>query len=78
MRGRKLTASEKEEVRKELVDVNFQKIEEIVHGLELDKLEKDDPVLATIYSQLYEQGKALTRAKVKTQVDRNHEEVMKQ
>ncbi|CAG8527376.1 9708_t:CDS:2 [Ambispora gerdemannii] len=76
VKDRKLKPSEKEEVRKELSKVN-KELDKTIQEFELEKLEKDDPeLLATIYSQFYEQGKVLTRLKVKTSVDRPYEEAM--
>lgn len=78
MKGRKLTDSEKAKVREELKNVD-KGIFKSFRGNEFKNLEKDYPeLLDAVYSQLYEQGKILTRLKSNTAVNRSDEEVLKQ
>jgi len=76
-----LSNKEKEEVKKELENVedDFKETDKTLQKIELKVLEEEKPsALASVYSQLYEQGKVTVRLKDKTSVDRSKEELKKQ
>jgi len=78
MRTRRLSSKEKEEMWAELNKIN-KKLYKDLQSHDLKKVEKETPeMLATLYTQLYEDGKTLIRIKEKTSTNRPYEEVKKQ
>lgn len=78
MSGRRLTPAEKDKLQKELDRVGTD-LDKIVQTIELKKLEEKDPaMLASLYSQFYEQAKILAQLKVETSANRDYEEVANQ
>ena len=78
IKSKRLSSKEKEEVRAEMKKIN-QKLYKDLQGHDLKKIEKESPeMLATLYAQLYEDGKTLVRIKEKTSTNRPYEEVKKQ
>ncbi|CAG8559967.1 1352_t:CDS:1 [Paraglomus brasilianum] len=78
MRTKRLSSKEKEEVRAELDKIN-KKLYKDLQGHDLKRIKKETPeMLASIYAQLYEDGKTLVRIKERTSTNRPYEEVKKQ
>ena len=78
MRTKRLSSKEKEEVRAELDKIN-KKLYKDLQGHDLKRIKKETPeMLASIYAQLYEDGKTLVRIKERTSTNRPYEVAKKQ